>query len=900
MGVKKLFGMKDNKTKKYFALYTLIFFILFFLCFGVYLILYKKTFFRYYDGFDQHYISFMYLGKWGRSILKDIFVNHHFSIPLWNPAIGYGADIPTSLAAYLWDPFNWITLFIPAKYAEIGYAAMIIIKFYACGISYSIFALHRKHPYYSILCGAVIYTFSAVGYVGFYQSFFINPLIIFPLLILGVDILFEKKKPQLYVIMLAISFASYFYFAYMMCILVFFYCIMKICFGEKTDKNIRNILQLFIRFLLFSLLALGISAISLLPSLIVILQTDRISLSHYLPVLFDKSYYSGIVIGWTSFYNMLARDCNIGWGAIAFICVIILFVQKGKWRIKTEFILMTIGLCIPFVGHVMNGMSYTTNRWVWAYDLVVALIVTMMVPELKKVSYYQKLILMISSFLYIIVCRGYFKASGESFDTAALLILLITGLCFIFAKITEQQFRNIIVFLSCVCVVCSSFFVYSSDYYNGFNDNIDAGEAYTLVMNKGGLPLLNEVDISNGTRFDRFGIESIRNATWMYGVSGINFYISVYNNYIDQFHSAVALNTTNASSYLYSGLNRRSELEALLGVNHYFVNAGNMSKPIGFDTIEANLDVNGNELQSYKPLIDNSLFYMFDKKVSYNEFNSLNPIEKQQVLMQACVVDNKKANTTVKNLDIQPSTIKYSLMPMDGVTVNGDTVSVANDGGQLELQFDNQINSELYLYFNTINFKNGESTAYTVSAQGYDGNQKINNLSDTLSGYTWYNHMYGKKIKWLLNLGMTTESANKIIITFNNAGNYSIKDIQLFKRPIESVQRNIKKLRRVAKNVHYTGNRYKCDVEMDKSGTLFASIPYSQGWTAYDNGKKISINRTDTAFMSFDLNRGEHQIELVYRTPGLFVGTITTIIAIAIFVTICMKLKREVEDKRMR
>ncbi len=247
----------QKTIKDYFIQYTLLFLVLFFLCFWVYLIVYKKSFFRSYDGFDQHYISFMYLGRWGRLIIKDLFFNHHFCIPLWNQAIGYGADIPTSLAAYLWDPFNWISFFIPVRYSEAGYAAMIIMKFYACGVAYSFFAVYRKYPYYSVLCGAIIYTFSAVGYVGFYQSFFINPLIIFPLLILSVDILFDDSKPLFYMIMLAISFVSYFYFAYMMCILIFLYCIIKICFVESKEINVFAIFSIFLRFFCFLLLHWG-------------------------------------------------------------------------------------------------------------------------------------------------------------------------------------------------------------------------------------------------------------------------------------------------------------------------------------------------------------------------------------------------------------------------------------------------------------------------------------------------------------------------------------------------------------------------------------------------------------------------------------------------------------------
>lgn len=874
--------MTAQSRRKYYRLYSFVFVIIFILCFGMYLFVYKKAFFRSYDGFDQHYISFMYLGHWGRSIVKNLFQNHQFSIPLWNQAIGYGADIPTSLAAYLWDPFNWISFFIPAKYAESGYAAMIILKFYACGIAYSVFALHRKHPQWAVLCGAVIYTFSAVNYVGFYQSFFINPLIIFPLLIMGADRLFEEKKSGLYVAMLAISLASYFYFAYMMCILIFLYCIVKICFAPKAQKNVKNIVSVILRFLLYSVIAAGISAVSLVPSLIVMLQAGRLNLPHYLPLFFNKSYYAGIVTGWTTYFNMLGRDCNIGWGVIAFVCAVVLFLYKGNWQIKTEFILMTAGLCIPFVGHIMNGMSYTTNRWVWAYDLVVALIVTMMVPKLKELSWFQLTVLLIASVLYIVVCRGYFQASDERFNTAAILILLITGLCFIFPRISARQFQNITTFLSCVCVVCMAFFTYSKDYGNAFDNNINAGTAYDTVVKSGGLPLLSKIDNSDDTRFDSYGIDKVRNSTWLYGVSGINFYISVYNNNIDLFHSAMALNT-GATCYSYSGLDRRSELEALMGVNHYFVNSSNICKPVGYTQLEAEEDVNGAWLQSYKPENDNSLFYKFDKKVSYDEFNELNPIEKQEVLMQACVVDSKEADTSVSQLDIQASPVHYSITSGDGVTIDGDVISVANDGGQVELRFPDLNTAELYLYFDTISYENGEATGYSLSAQGYKDEDEINNLSAAFSGYTWFSHLYGGKSNWLLNFGEMTQETNRIVITFENAGTYTIRDIQIYTRPLDQIQKNIENLQRVAQNIQYTGNRYECDVDMDNSGTLFTSIPYSTGWTAYDNAEKIAVNKTDVAFMSFELAKGNHHIELIYRTPGLYAGVAVSIFSLIIY-----------------
>ena len=121
--------MENKKIKsKYILIYTVCFSILFFICFGVYFLMYHKTFFRSYDGLDQHYLIFMNCGKWLREIFRNIFINHSFEIPLWNNGIGYGADILTSNAAYYPDVFNWISAFFPSKYSEIGFNIMIILK----------------------------------------------------------------------------------------------------------------------------------------------------------------------------------------------------------------------------------------------------------------------------------------------------------------------------------------------------------------------------------------------------------------------------------------------------------------------------------------------------------------------------------------------------------------------------------------------------------------------------------------------------------------------------------------------------------------------------------------------------------------------------------------------------
>jgi uncharacterized membrane protein YfhO len=875
---------KEQKLtrKKYYSIYSIVFIALFFLCFLIYLLHYHKSFFRFSDGFNQHYLSFLYLGRWGRTLVRNIFISHKFSVPLWNVAIGYGADIPTTFAAYLWDPFNWISFVIPSRYAEIGYAVMITAKFYACGIAFSVFARSRKHSDYAVLCGAVIYTFSAVGYVGFYQSFFINPLIIFPLLILGVDQLIENQNGKVYTIVLAISFATYFYFAYMMCILVVLYFIIK-AFDEKRIRRdeSQSFIRLIGKFILFSLIALGISAMSLLPSLIVMLQAGRLKLHHYLPLIFNKSYYIGMFSGFTTGFNMLGRDCNIGWGAIALICVVLLFTYPRKYkRIKLEFILMTAGLLIPFVGHVMNGFNYTANRWVWAYSFLVAYIVTLIVPQLKELSIKKIIILTSSAAAYLLVV--YFlnhKTFIKPFQITAVLFMIILGLSSIYSfKPSLKWYRLIICAVSSLCVVCLAYYAFDGKMDNGFAGNTEAGQAFSIANQSDGMPLLNKINMSDGTRFDTYGLESVNNASWLYGVSGLNFYVSVYNNNIDQFHDAIGLKRT--FSYMYKGLDRRSELEALAGVNHYFVNGNNISKPVTYDKIEAAEQINNTPVYSMTPQKKTSMFYLFDHTMSTKTFYQASSIVRQQLLLQACVLD--KSSDHYKASQIENNQVKYKKKSLHGVKIQKGKFAVTEAGGQVELDFAPQHQTELYVYLNGIKYKNGEAGDYALTFQGYRDDQPISNLFSYNKGTTEYNHMYAGISNQLLCLG-TTDNVNRIVITFDQPGIYSIKNIKILPRSIYNIKSNIDRLNTHVKNVYFKDNFFGCDVNLKQTKRLFTSVPYSTGWRAYDNGKKIRIDKTDVAFMSIKLAKGKHHIQFVYRTPGLYEGLIISALSIFLF-----------------
>jgi len=70
-----------------------------------------------------------------------------------------------------------------------------------------------------------------------------------------------------------------------------------------------------------------------------------------------------------------------------------------------------------------------------------------------------------------------------------------------------------------------------------------------------------------------------------------------------------------------------------------------------------------------------------------------------------------------------------------------------------------------------------------------------------------------------------------------------------------------------------------------KSSSIATTIPYDEGWTVYDNGKKLTIEKNWNNFLAFQLDDAdEHNIELVYRPTGFGIGSKITIFSIVLLI----------------
>ncbi len=366
-------------------------------------------------------------------------------------------------------------------------------------------------------------------------------------------------------------------------------------------------------------------------------------------------------------------------------------------------------------------------------------------------------------------------------------------------------------------------------------------------------------------------------------MSGIYFYVSIYNNDVDRFNSNIAL-LTSPWMYGYSGLDRRTELEALFGVNYYLVHKDlKVDLPYGYSKLLREKEIGGQIYQMYGMNEPNALMYTFDKAIDYDSYMALTPYERQQVLLQACVVPQSVSNTTLDKLKIFDDSVEYTMEVSEGVHWEGNKIYVDQPNSHVQLKTKKLQDSEIYVYLEFLDYSNGLKENYSVSLQGVLEGTNIYGMSGYIDGRTDKSHMYGGKHNWLVNLGYTEEPIDEIIITFNHVGDYILDSIKVYERKQSIIEESIQQLDGVCEDIHVEGNRISANASFDSKKYLFISVPYSKGWKAYINGKEAEIIKTNDAFMAILLEAGEYKIELRYITPYVVSGigvSITSLVAV--------------------
>ena len=81
-------------------------------------------------------------------------------------------------------------------------------------------------------------------------------------------------------------------------------------------------------------------------------------------------------------------------------------------------------------------------------------------------------------------------------------------------------------------------------------------------------------------------------------------------------------------------------------------------------------------------------------------------------------------------------------------------------------------------------------------------------------------------------------------------------------------------------------------ITMKEDGNLVCSIPGEAGWQIFADGKEVEMELFEDSLLSIPLTKGEHQIRLRYRTPGLAAGAAVSFGGILLLIVSAVMEKR--------
>ena len=115
-----------------------------------------------------------------------------------------------------------------------------------------------------------------------------------------------------------------------------------------------------------------------------------------------------------------------------------------------------------------------------------------------------------------------------------------------------------------------------------------------------------------------------------------------------------------------------------------------------------------------------------------------------------------------------------------------------------------------------------------------------------------------------------------------------ISDMEQLTDPPEEQKNSAVTLNIAKKDSHVTGS-----VSALADGYVMCMIPWEKGWTVTVDGKEVRTQKGDLGFLTFQVLKGEHQLELTWHTPGLKNGMAAGAVCWCIYIVICVYQSRK-------
>ncbi len=959
---------ENCSRKKYYIVYTASFLLISFFVFSWFWVSGRSLVWEV-DGWEQLLRALAYYRNYLRGIFGCLLREHRLVIPDWDFHIGEGSDILTTLHYYaIGDPMTLLSVFVPENRIHLFYSFSCVLRLYLSGIAFSVMAFGvGERNRCGILAGALSYSFCNWAlFEAATFSFFLNPLIYLPLLILGIEKILRRERPFMYISVLAVAAASNFYFYYMIAVCLAVYSIVRVfcLYGKKAGKVIPELLRLFGYFVSGTCIA----GVIMLPVLVAMLGDARMGIRGAFPLvlLYPRPYYSQLPAA--LFSGRSLYEVFIGLSAPTLPACILLFQRKKRdTGLKILLAVCFLILLLPLGGRFMNGMSYAINRWVWAMVLLCSFILTREWEDLFALLPGEKRCLLTGCAVFTAACflLNYSRTPG-AFSMIAFLLASCIVILRQEGKESTIQGQILMCLLVAAGAVNLAFWQYSSEGEGIAKQRVENRKIEEEFFNNETNAVL---ETAEGDYIRYTGRDLTKNASVTTSLSSTQYYWSNSNPYTSQFRSDMEL--LEGMIHIIDGYDDRTALITLSGTGYYAADQGDeKGLPYGFEKAgevnlqqartERRLEELKKELGTeyltqeqedkirgdsdiitavYKNKYALPVGYCYNNYISRNQWDHLNAVEKQQVLLRAACVDEAPPGLTQYDVGTADSSVTELPFEVEckgsGISYRDGAFITTDSNMTAVLTFQGLADSETYVEFTGLDFKEtrkydlyfgdesvdplnlytetnwkyleeSRKSSMRKSAFFFDGGKKVkieftssSGVEKTLGFLTEKHSLTSFRRDYIVNLGYQRIPDRSVSITFPTAGRYELSDLKIYGVPVKEYRSAIAERHKcVLEEIRLGTDSLLGRISVEEPSLLCLAVPYSRGWKIRVDGKEQKAFPVNGHYIGTLLTEGEHTVAMSYRTPGKYAGMFLTAGGMILF--LLLLFKENVRQRRGR
>ncbi|MCR5626076.1 MAG: YfhO family protein [Lachnospiraceae bacterium] len=797
------------------------------------------------------------------SYLKTIvFGNNDYS---YSFSKNLGGNMAGFTAYYYLGPLAYISLLFPARDLPIALGVMLMLTVGLCSLTNCIYLTETGSPRKLNLLLAITYAYS--GFLASYYQIILYyaAQILLPLVMLGLERLInDPKKRILYMVTLSAAVLTNYYSGYMICIFSLLMFIYKLLLRSDLKNLLKDNVEQIKSFIISSVLAVSVSAFNLIPTALSLSGSkDNFALGFGRQFPFSQVFsklYTGAFKG-----NVSTGMPNIYCGMFVVLLLFVYFVDrhralKEKLLSAGFIVFMLLNMYISTLDVIWHGMNKPIG-FPFRYSYMLCFFMIMLsykgysnkrsALSVKQLLIFFGVFLMYSAYLLLV--------HNETTGIREILFSLLMLLCI--AGIINAYVRKWVgrkfAFLIMGFVIILDLAFNASDALNYFElASLSEYRAYIDEMGKTVSDMKAQAP-DEMYRTEKY-VRRTHNDAMQFDYMGLSHFSSSEKREKLTFLGKTGIRSNG--NWAFFGESNTALFDTLFGVKYIISKYRTIPNHYGRVVTDDEYKVFEND--NYY-----GIMFISNRDIRHVDYSAYinNPFAFQEAIADNI---NGKDNKILQGVTEAERTLEnLKEIKEDGYSrferINKEEEAAVHYSVKvLDPTADEDTGENLFVYFDAPENQSAHIYRYDTDMGEYFTTYRWNviNMEAQFKGDTY-------------EIRVCPDGDE---LTLSNAF-FCYEDRDALKTYADDIKRNECHLKKLTSS-HVTG---EVNVNEDEKCVVM-TIPYDENWSVTVDGVKVDTVPAVGHLISFDVNKGKHNIEMKYSPKGRKAGIVISMIALII------------------